>query len=134
MASYPFCRPVRDLNGLPMAYNEDSKARYCCTAANGDRWVITRPSKPYNIMGVKTGCDQLWCSYTGAVTLPAAPPTPPIPLDSSTGDKFYIPDREHIQWFYLPFDVENIFFACNRAGAFEAVFLQTTHQMQDADL
>ena len=133
MASFEMLKPLRDYNAniVDGCYNIDGKQRFCCAATNGDAFAITRPPK-YEVMGLITTCGDLWCSFTDPLTgPPAAPPALPTTLTNLQGNRFLIPDREHIVWYYVPSDVETISFYAGRAGSFCAVFLTAPLQMQD---
>ena len=135
MASYPYCTAIKDYKGniVDGCFNVDSSQRFNCFPANNDAFAITRPSKPYNLMGLTTTCGDLWCSFTTALSAaPPAPPALPATLTTIAGDRFFIPDREHIVWYYVPADVTLISFFCVRQGSFSAVFVQAPDQMQDS--
>jgi hypothetical protein len=134
MSSYPYLTPLKDYLGniVDGCFNLDSSQRFNCFAGNNDAFAITKPTKPYNVMGVCTTCGDLWCSMTTSLTsAPAAPPTLPATLSTLQSDRFMIPDREHLYWYYVPEDVVTLNFFCVRQGSFMAVFVQGPEQMQD---
>ena len=134
MATFEKLEGLRDYNGniVDGNYNIDSAQRFCAFPANNDAFAITRPPK-YQVMGLTTTCGDLWCSFTASLTAtPPAPPVLPATLTNISGNRFLVPDREHLVWYYVPDDVVTISFFCVRQGSFCAVFVQGPDQMQDA--
>ena len=75
-----------------------------------------------------------WVWLPHAVTYGAsAPPALPATLSPIQGNRFLVPDREHIVWYYVPVGVDLISFYAGRQGSFMAVFVRAPLQMQDAE-
>jgi len=135
MSSDLFLHSLKDYQGniVDGCYNIDSPERFCCFAGNSDAFAITRPPKT-QAMGLVTTCGDLWCSYSVSLTAPpSAPPALPATLSPIQGNRFLVPDREHIVWYYVPVGVDLISFYAGRQGSFMAVFVRAPLQMQDAE-